>query len=117
MQRYGQAVRLVPDFEEAYGAMADSYTALDRPDHVAYATGMVAYCQKDYEVAASHLERAAEALPDFAPVFVGLGLAYEGMEMPEAALPAIQRALELDPDDFAAQQALARVQAALQAQN
>jgi len=117
VQTYRQAVRLVPDFSEAYEAMAHSYAALDRPDHVAYAKGMVAYCQKDYEVAAAKLEQATAALPDFAPAFVGLGLIYEAMERPEAALPAIERALELDPGDYAALQALGRIEAALQAQN
>jgi tetratricopeptide (TPR) repeat protein len=112
VQRYAQAVRLVPDFLEAYQAMAGSYAALDLPHHVAYAQGMVAFCHKDYQAAVSRLEEATASLPGFAPAYLGLGLAYEGMGSLRPALAAIQRALELDPGDFAAQQALGRIQAA-----
>jgi len=117
VQRYGEAVRLVPDFVEVYQAMADAYAALDWHDHVTYAQGMVAFCQKDYQEAASNLERATEALPGFAPAFLGLGLSYEATERLQPALSAIERTLELDPGDFAAQQALGRIQAALETQN
>lgn len=112
VERYMQAVRLVPDFLETYQAMSGAYAALNQPQHVAYAQGMVAYCQKDYRVALLHLERAAESLPDFAPAFLGLGLAHEAMGNLQPALAAIQHALELDPRDFAAQQALGRIRAA-----
>ena len=71
---------------------------------------MVAFSQKDYQRAVFQLERATEALPGFAPAFLGLGLAYEGVEDSQSALLAIQRALELNPADFAAQQALGRIQ-------
>jgi tetratricopeptide (TPR) repeat protein len=117
VQRYQAAVRLVPDFAEVYQAMVDSYSALEKPNYVTYAQGMVAFSQKDYQAAASHLERATEALPDFAPAFLGLGLVYENMGSMQPALSALQRALELDPADFAAQQALGRIQAATETQN
>jgi tetratricopeptide (TPR) repeat protein len=117
VQKYGEAVRLVPDFEEAYRAMTAGYAALDRPDHVMYAQGMVAFCRKDYQAAVSNLERATEALPGFAPAFLGLGLSYEGLGNLEPALSAIERALELDPNDFAARQAIGRLQAAPETQN
>ena len=117
VQRYQKAVRLVPDFVEVYQAMVDSYSALGRPDHMIYAQGMVAFSQKDFQAAASHLERATEALPDFAPAFLGLGLAYENMGSLQPALSAVQRALELDSGDFAAQQALGRIQSAQETQN
>ncbi len=117
VQKYQKAVRLVPDFVEVYQAMADSYSALNRHEHVTYAQGMVAFSQKDYRSAASRLERATEALPDFAPAFLGLGLAYENLGNLQPALSAIQRALELDPGDFAAQQALGRIQTAIETQN
>jgi tetratricopeptide (TPR) repeat protein len=117
VQKYAQAVRLVPDFVEVYRAMEDAYVALDQPGHATYARGMVAFCQKDYRAAVSYLEQATEALPDFAPAFLGLGLSHEGMGSLQPALAAIQRALELDPGDFAAQQALGRLQAAPELQN
>ena len=117
VQRYGEAVRLVPDFVEAYHGMAGAYAVLDRPDHGTYARGMVAFCQKDYQAAVALLERATQALPGFGPAFLGLGLSYEGMGSLQPALPAIRRALELDPGDYAAQQALGRLQAATEAQN
>ena len=110
VQNYQKAVRLVPDFAEAYQAMIDSYSALNQTDHVTYARGMVAFSQKDYQTAVFQLERATEALPGFAPAFLGLGLAYEHVGNLQPALWAIQRALELDPGDFAAQQALGRIQ-------
>ena len=117
VQRYHKAVRLVPDFVEVYQAMVDSYSALERSDYVTYAQGMVAFSQKDYQAAVSYLERATEALPDFAPAFLGLGLAYENMASLGPALSAVHRALELDPGDFAAQQALGRIQSAQETQN
>ena len=117
VQRYQKAARLVPDFVEVYQAMVDSYSTLNQPDHVTYAQGMVAFSQKDYQAAVFQLERATEALPDFAPAFLGLGLAYENTGDLQPALSAIQRALELDPGDFAAQQALGRLQSATETRN
>ena len=117
VQKYGEAVRLVPDFEEAYRAMAATYAALDQPDHATYAEGMVAFCHQDYRAAVSYLERATQALPGSAPAFLGLGLSYEGLGSLQPALSAIQQSLVLDPTDFAAQQALARLQAALETQD
>jgi len=110
--KFQEAVRLVPDFAEVYRAMAGSYSALGRPEYLPYAQGMEAFAQKDYQQALSHLEQATAALPEFAPAFLGLGLTYENLGNLPRALSAIQRALELDPGDFAAQQAFGRIQAA-----
>jgi len=110
LYNYQRGVRLVPDFLEVYRAMVDSYSALNQPDYVTYARGMVAFSQRDYRAAVSLLEQATEALPDFAPAFLGLGLAYENSGDLQPALVAIQRALALDPGDYAAQQALGRIQ-------
>jgi tetratricopeptide (TPR) repeat protein len=115
IQSYQDAVRLVPDFDKVYEAMVDSYSALALPDYVGYARGMLAFSRKDYPAAVSHLEQATEALPSFAPAFLGLGLIYESMENLQPALLAIERAQELDPGDFATQQALGRMQAAQEA--
>ena len=114
LERYQQAVLFVPDFTEAYSGMIESYSALNQPDYVAYARGMQAFTLQDYKTAQTHLEYATQALPDFAPAFLGLGLTYEKTGTLDAALTAIQRALDLDPDHFAARQALGRIQAALE---
>ena len=85
--------------------MIASYTALNQENYVTYARGMEALSLQDYETAKSHLERAATALPDFAPAFLGLGLTYEQLGELEAALMAIERGLAINPDDFAALEA------------
>ncbi len=112
LERYHKAVRLVPDFTEAYTAMIESYTALNKPDYAAYARGMQAFSLKDYKTAQTHLEFATQALPDFAPAHLGLGLTYEKTGQLDLALNAVKRAMELDPNDFAAQQAYGRIEAA-----
>lgn len=110
LQRYQQAVRFVPDFTEAYAGMIEAYAALNQPDYVAYARGMQAFSLKDYATARTHLEFATQALPEFGPAYLGLGLTYEKLGEMKFALGAIQRALEINPEDFAAQQALGRLQ-------
>lgn len=117
LEQYHQAVRFVPDFAEVYGGMVESYAALGQSDHGAYARGMEAYSLEDYAEAQTQLELATRALPDFAPAHVGLGLTYEKLGQLEAALNLIQRALELNPGDFVAQQALGRIQNTLNSQN
>ena len=115
LERYQQAVRLVPDFSEAYSGMIESYTALNQPDYVAYARGMQAFTLQDWQTAKTHLEYATQALPDFAPAFLGLGLTYEKLGDMKAAQTAIEKSIQLDKNNFAAQQALGRIQATLNA--
>ena len=117
LKQYHQAVRFVPEFAEVYDSMVESYSSLEQPDHVMYAGGMQALCLKDYQTAQIYLESATQALPDFAPAFLGLGLAREKAGDLQAALAAIQRALELDPGDYAAQHARGRIQTALDSQD
>jgi tetratricopeptide (TPR) repeat protein len=116
LERYQQAVRFVPDFTEVYRAMIESYAALGLVDHVGYARGMLAFSTQDYQTAELRLETAAQALPEFAPAHLGLGLTYEKLGDLEAAQEAIQHALELDPYDLGTQQALGRIQASLDGQ-
>jgi len=111
-----RAVRLVPDFNEAYAALEEAYTALGKEDYAQYARGMQAFSQGKFDAARKDLEAASQALPDFAPVFLGLGLTYEQLGMYDHALQAVQRALELEPNDLAARQALGRLQSILDAE-
>jgi len=109
-----RAVRLVPDFTEAYTAMVDVYKAEGKDDHVAFARGMKAFAMGEYETAQAQLEAATQALPEFAPAFVGLAMTYEKQGNLEAAMQAAERALQLAPEDFSAQQTYGRIQAATQ---
>ncbi len=110
---YHEAVRFVPKFSEAYGAMIEGYAALDQAEYVTYATGMQAYSLGDYSEAQKLLETATNALPDFAPAFLGLGLVCEKLGDLDPALAALQVAMEQEPADVAARQAFSRVQSAL----
>ncbi len=110
---YERAVLFVPNFSEAYQGMAESYQALNQPERANYAQGMVSYCAKDYPAAVTELEKVVAALPDFVPARLGLGLAYEGANNLTAARETMVKTLELDPANFAAQQALGRIDAAL----
>lgn len=106
---YQKAVRLVPDFSEAYAAMGEAYIVLQKPQFVYYSQGMQAFSIKDYPTAKNYLTLAAANLPDFAPVFLGLGLTYEQMgELPDAEM-YLERAANLDPLDFMTSNALERV--------
>ena len=109
LEQYHNAVRFVPDFAEAYHGMIASYSALDQPSYVAYARGMESFSLRDFEVAQVHLESAAASLPDFAPAFLGLGLAYEQLGDLAEAREQLLRALELDPENFMAENALGRI--------
>lgn len=117
LEQYHKAVRLVPDFVDAYTGMIESYSSLNQPEYVAFARGMQAFSMKDFNTAQIHLERVAETLPDFAPAFLGLGLTYEKLGMYDQALTALGKSIELNPNDFAAQQSYARVQATVNGQN
>jgi Flp pilus assembly protein TadD len=63
------------------------------------------------------LEKAVDALPDFAPAHLGVGLAYERLGELEDALPPIRQALKLNPHDFATQQAIGRIERTLSQEN
>ncbi len=113
IEQFQNAVRFVPDFIEAYEAMAEGYTALTMFDYVNYARGMVAFSEGDYKKARQNLEKSASNLPDFVPVHLGLGLTYEQLGELKSAQASILRALELDPNNFMASHVLGRIQNAL----
>lgn len=113
IKSYERAVLFVPNFTEAYQGMVDSYTTQGKNDYATYARGMVAYSVKDYETAVTELEQLKIILPDYAPVYLGLGLSYEGLGNLEAAREILKKTLEIDPENFAAQQALGRVESVI----
>jgi len=108
------ATTFVPDYLEAYQAMAETYNVLKIPDLVMYAHGMMAYSTKDYATARDLLLKSAEARPDFAPTFAGLGRTYEALEDLADAKSAYETALTIDPNNFTATNGLQRVEAMLQ---
>ena len=114
VENYQQAVRFVPNFTEAYQGMVESYTVLDQLDYASYAKGMLAFSLKDYETARVELEKATLGLPDYAPAFIGLGLTYEELGDLKSAQTNLERAIQINPNDFTAIQALGRVQSAIQ---
>jgi tetratricopeptide (TPR) repeat protein len=111
---YEEAVRFVPNYTEAFQGMAESYVALGKADHESYARGMVAFSINDYQTAKTELESAVKGLPDFAPVFIGLGLTYEELGDLQSAKENLEHALQIDPNNYTASQALGRVNAKLQ---
>ena len=90
--------------------MEKSYQALGMAEYMLYAQGMEAYSTRNYTDARRYLEQAAPNLPDFAPLYLGLALTYEELSEFPLAQTSIQRALELDPNDFAANSVQSRLQ-------
>jgi tetratricopeptide (TPR) repeat protein len=113
LKNYQNAINFVPDFSEVYAEMVTCYTALNMPDYVTYAQGMLSFSQKDYTTAKQHLEAAAGGLTDFAPEFLGLGLTYEKMGNLQAAKDSLERSLTLDPHNYVTANAVERIQATL----
>jgi tetratricopeptide (TPR) repeat protein len=70
---------------------------------------MEAYSTRNYTDARQFLEQAANYLPDFAPLYLGLAMTYEELSEFPLAKTSIQRALELDPNDFAANSVQSRL--------
>jgi tetratricopeptide (TPR) repeat protein len=110
LEAFQTSVRFVPNFTEAYQEMEQSYLALGMADYLPYAQGMKAYSSKDFAQARQLLEQAALNLPDFAPLYLGLAMTYEELSELTLAQTSIQRALELDPSDFAANAVQVRLQ-------
>jgi len=121
VQRYDDAIAafqraaaFIPNFSEAYEAMATAYDAQGKTVEAGYARAMVTYSKKDYATAHSMLAKINQSAPEFAPAFIGLGLTCEAEKDLPCALSAYQTAVKLEPDDFSANQGAQRVQAGLQ---
>jgi tetratricopeptide (TPR) repeat protein len=100
VEAYKNAVRFVPDFSEAYVGMATAYDALGMPSNALYAQGMTSFSKEEYGQAQQYLERAAQDLPDFVPVYLGLALVYEQQGDLGRARSNVEHILELEPDNF-----------------
>jgi tetratricopeptide (TPR) repeat protein len=118
VQQYDKAVNMfqgattfVPNYLEAYDGMAAAYDAMKQPELVAYARGMAAYSKKDYTTARDLLLQSAQAKPDFAPTFAGLGRVYEALNDLPNAKASYETALKLDINNFTASNGLQRVEA------
>lgn len=107
------ATAFVPDFVEAYQAMASAYDALQKPVLASYARGMISYSNKDYPTALKVLLKAAQDDPGFPPVFTGLGRTYEALNDLPNAKSAYEAAFKLDPNNFTASNGIERVTAAM----
>jgi tetratricopeptide (TPR) repeat protein len=105
------ATTFVPDFLEAYQGLEATYTALSKPKLAVYARGMIAFSKKDYEAARDLLLESAQAEPNFAPTFAGLGSTYEALnDLPNAKV-SYETALKIDINNYAASNGLQRVEA------
>ena len=117
LEYFAKAVELVPNFSEAYQAMADSFTALSKPAYAQLAQGMLAYSLQDYHKASRLLTEAAQQLPEEPQVYLGLGLTLEKLGDINAAGVNYLRVLELDPNNFLANHSLGRIKEMIAAAN
>lgn len=111
ISHFEDATLFVPNFIEAYQAMAASYSALEDEAGLAYAQGMTAYVEQDFNTARQLLERSAELNPDSPGAFVGLALVFEKTGLTEDALAAAETAVEIDENNFLANYLLKRLTA------
>jgi tetratricopeptide (TPR) repeat protein len=113
VNQFANAVSFVPDFAEAYQAMADAYDAGGKPELGDYARGMLAFSNKDYPAAVDLLLKAAQEYPSYAPIFAGLGLTYEAQGDLQNAKTSFETAVSIDPNNFTAVRGVERVTALL----
>jgi len=94
---YRQAVRLAPDFIEAYEVMGGIYKRLGKIGEAKYSAGMIAIASRSYDKAIAALQEAIVVAPDLAEAHQGLAIALESKGRAEDALASYRRALQLDP--------------------
>ena len=95
-----QAIALVPSgWCDPYQTLASAYQALGKPDGVAYANGMVAFCSKQPDVAVAALTPLTTG--QFAvSALLGLGLIAEQQADVTTATRMYGQALAKDPKNF-----------------
>jgi len=97
-----RAVAYVPTgWCEPYAAMADGYGALTNVDGVAYANGMVAFCEGDLGAATTQLRGLVEG-PFAADALVGLAYIAARQGDHEAAASLFRQVLADDPANTSA---------------
>jgi TolB-like protein/Flp pilus assembly protein TadD len=123
---FGDAIVVDPDFGPAYSAIAEAYyyevvygfaespsdnreraidsaqkaVALDRDDAGAHCTlGRIRYLCREYAAAISELELALDLNPSLALAYYGLGAAFVFSGRPRDALPHLESAIRLSPQD------------------
>lgn len=106
---YRLATAFVPDFREAYEGMAEAAEKQGDSLTGAYARAMARLFSGDVEGAVRELEDVVEQSPDNEGAYFGLGYGYEQLGQREKALTAYRQAVEVEPSQYAAQSALARL--------
>jgi tetratricopeptide (TPR) repeat protein len=81
--------------------------------NAAYEIGEMLRKSGDYAKAGAYFEQAVRYYPDFPEARLGYGAALLALEMPDLALPQVQKAVELNPRDEVAYYRLAQVYRAL----
>lgn len=109
LSAYGRAVRLVPDYVDAYKGLGGIYGILGREGEKKYASGMIHLSANSFDKALKDLEEAALTVPEIPEVHQGLGLALESQGRFDEALESYQTALDLDPDLMVARFAVQRL--------
>ena len=82
IERYSEAIKLYPDFAEAYYARAQDYLWID-----------------DFDKAIKDYTSVIEIDPDYASAYVGRGQAYSSKGCYARAIENFNRAIELNPDN------------------
>ncbi len=112
LEAYHRSVRLVPDYVEAYRAMAEIYRLTQEKGKEKYATGMIHLSGRSTEDALKDLQQAVALEPELAEAHEGLGLTMELLGRKEEALSNYRRALELDSTLMLSQFGIQRLEGA-----
>ncbi len=110
LEGYRKAVRLAPNFTQAYEAMATVFEQMGQRDLVDYANGMAAVARGDFRRGLPLLERSTVAVPNNSDAFLGIGQAYESLGRLAEAQGAYENAVRLEPDAFLPAMFLNRLQ-------
>lgn len=86
---YQQAIRLDPDFAEAYLKLAMSYQVLGKKKEA----------EEEYKKAAEAYQKFVRRNPKDARAHFNMGLAYNRLAKPDEAVKAFRQAVKLDPEN------------------